>query len=74
MAAALSNNLNECAPCEAAAQKAEHCSHVREKLENRGAPIISQMPHVGDFSHWKALQAVFAEVDVVPHIAASETR
>ena len=55
MAAALSNNLNECAPCEAAAQKAEHCSHVREKLENRGAPIISQMPHVGDFSRCKAL-------------------
>jgi hypothetical protein len=54
MAAALSNNLNECALCEAAAQKAEHCSHVREKLENRGAPIISQMPHVGDFSRCKA--------------------
>jgi len=34
-AAALSNNLNECALCEATAQKAEHCSRVHGPLAAR---------------------------------------
>jgi hypothetical protein len=51
-----------------------------EKLRNRGAPKISQMSHVGDFSRCKACvesirapAVVFAAIDVVPHVAASET-
>jgi hypothetical protein len=31
------------------------CADCVEKLENRGAPKISQMSHVGNFSRCKAL-------------------
>jgi ribosomal protein L17 len=42
MVAALSNNLNEYALCEATAQKAEHFSHVLEKTrKSRGSDNLA---------------------------------
>jgi|EndMetStandDraft_6_1072998.scaffolds.fasta_scaffold854304_1 hypothetical protein len=74
MAAAPLNNLNECALRETTAQKAGQCPHVSEKLESRKCRMLVIAGAAMPVEPIGASAAAFAVIDVVPHIAASETR